>query len=161
MHEADHAYPIWSIRWLNRLAIDVPFIACVLNYLDLSDLIFEYVSSYFRILTICLLLACSVSAALFCLLYKRCVWLINRIFSFKSTLVRIGNTLQIHFCLAHLIYRPSTWGHTSRERFSLTISSSHNREEVRARWLLHFVAFRCVIEQTCYMEHFAETPGDC
>ena len=31
MHEADHAYSIWSIWRLHQLATDVPFIACVNN----------------------------------------------------------------------------------------------------------------------------------
>ena len=45
MHEADHAYSIWSTWLLHRLATDVPFIACVINllctfnrYLDMSSL---------------------------------------------------------------------------------------------------------------------------
>ena len=61
MHEADHAYSIWSTWRLHRLATDVPLIAFVINltctftqYLDLS---------YFRILTIRLLLVHFVSAA--------------------------------------------------------------------------------------------------
>ena len=47
MHEADHAYSIWSTWWLHRLATDVPFIAGVINlpffpfffahYLELSS----------------------------------------------------------------------------------------------------------------------------
>ena len=44
MHEADHAYSIWSTWWLHRLATDVPFIAFVINlpytfthYLELSN----------------------------------------------------------------------------------------------------------------------------
>ena len=46
MHEADHAYSIRSTWLLHRLAIDVPFIACVINspctftyYLHLSNFI--------------------------------------------------------------------------------------------------------------------------
>ena len=31
MHEADHAYSIWSTWWLHRLAPDVLFIACAVN----------------------------------------------------------------------------------------------------------------------------------
>ena len=47
MHDADHAYSIQSTWLLNRLATDVPFIACVINlpciifyfthYLELSN----------------------------------------------------------------------------------------------------------------------------
>ena len=44
MHEADHAYSIPSTWWLDQLATDVPFIACVINlpcifthYLELSN----------------------------------------------------------------------------------------------------------------------------
>ena len=44
MHEADHAYSIWSTLLLHRLATDVPFIGCVINlpcifthYLELSN----------------------------------------------------------------------------------------------------------------------------
>ena len=44
MHEADHAYSIWSTWWLHRLSADVPSIACVINlpctfthYLDLLN----------------------------------------------------------------------------------------------------------------------------
>ena len=55
---------------MHRLATDVPFIACVINspctfiyYLDLSDFISESGLLYFRVLTICLLLVYSVSAA--------------------------------------------------------------------------------------------------
>ena len=47
MHEADHAYSIWSTWWLHQLATDVPLIACVINlpctfnhYLDMSSLQF-------------------------------------------------------------------------------------------------------------------------
>ena len=32
MHEADHAYSIRSTWWFHRLATDVPFIACVINF---------------------------------------------------------------------------------------------------------------------------------
>ena len=46
MHEADHAYSIWSTWWLHRLVSDVPFMVCVVNslcaftyYLDLSTFI--------------------------------------------------------------------------------------------------------------------------
>ena len=31
MHEADHAYYIWSTWRLHQLATDVPFVACVIN----------------------------------------------------------------------------------------------------------------------------------
>ena len=70
MHEADHAYSIQGTWWLHRLATNVTFIACVINspstftyYLDLSNVILESGLSYFRVLTIYLLLVCFVSAA--------------------------------------------------------------------------------------------------
>ena len=70
MHEADHAYSIQGTWWLHRLATDVPSIARVINspstftnYLDLSKFISESGLSYFRVLTICLLLVYFVSAA--------------------------------------------------------------------------------------------------
>ena len=72
MHEADHAYSIWSTWRLHRLATNVPFIACVINlpctfnhYLDMSSLQFCFMIWIvdFRILTICLLLVYFVSAA--------------------------------------------------------------------------------------------------
>ena len=70
MHEADHAHSIQSTWWLHRLATDVPLIACVINspntftyYLKLSNFILEFGLSYFRVLTICLLLVYFVSAA--------------------------------------------------------------------------------------------------
>ena len=72
MHEADHAYSIWSTWWLHRLASDLPFIAYVINlpytfthYLELPNFqVFLWSGLlYFRILTICLLLVYSVSAA--------------------------------------------------------------------------------------------------
>ena len=70
MHEADHAYSIRSTWWLHRLAIDVPVIACVISspctftyYLDLSIFVLESGLSYFKVLTICLLLVYFVSAA--------------------------------------------------------------------------------------------------
>ena len=44
MHEADHAYSIWSTWLLHLLTTNVPFIACVINlpctfthYLELSN----------------------------------------------------------------------------------------------------------------------------
>ena len=49
MHEAGHAYSIWSTWLLHRLATGVPFIACVINlpctfthYLDLSNFLFYF-----------------------------------------------------------------------------------------------------------------------
>ena len=70
MHEADHAYSMWSTWWLYWLATDVPLTVCVINlpctftyYLDLSNFILESGLSYFRVLTICLLLVYFVSAA--------------------------------------------------------------------------------------------------
>ena len=32
MHEADHAYSIWSTWRLLQLATNVPFVACVINF---------------------------------------------------------------------------------------------------------------------------------
>ena len=91
MHEADHAYSIWSTWWLHRLATDVPFIACVINspctfnyYLALSNFILEPGLSYFRVLIICLLLVYFVSAVgchcfdwyvLVMVVVKVCQWL--------------------------------------------------------------------------------------
>ena len=70
MHEANHAYPIWSTWWLHRLATDAPFIGCVINWpstftfhLDLLNCLQEFRLSYFRLLAICLLLVYFVSAA--------------------------------------------------------------------------------------------------
>ena len=69
-HEADHAYSIQSTWRLHQLATDVPFIACAIDspctftcYLALSNFISESGLSYFRVLTICLLLVYFVSAA--------------------------------------------------------------------------------------------------
>ena len=63
MHEADHAYSIQNTWRLHLLATDVPLIACVINspstftyYFDLSNFISESGLSYFKALTICLLL---------------------------------------------------------------------------------------------------------
>ena len=70
VNEADHAYSIRSTWWLHRLATDVTFIACVINwsctfiyYLDLSNFISESELSYCRVLTTCLLLVYFVGAA--------------------------------------------------------------------------------------------------
>ena len=53
MHEADHAYSIRSTWWLQRLATDVPSIACLINWqsifvynLDLSNFLQESGLSY-------------------------------------------------------------------------------------------------------------------
>ena len=66
MHVVDHAYSIQSTWWLHRLII----VACVIispstftYYLDLSEYTLESGLSYFRVLTICLLLIYFVSAA--------------------------------------------------------------------------------------------------
>ena len=63
MHEAIHTYS-------TLLAADVPFIARVINspstsacYLDLSNFHLEPELLYFKVLSICLLLVCFVSAA--------------------------------------------------------------------------------------------------
>ena len=49
MHEAGHAYSVWSTWRLHRLATDVPFIAYVINlpcafthYLELSNFHFYF-----------------------------------------------------------------------------------------------------------------------
>ena len=70
MHKADRSYSIWSTWCLHRLATDVPFIACVIDspstftyYLDISNFILESGLSYFKVLTICLLLVYFVGAA--------------------------------------------------------------------------------------------------
>ena len=69
MYEADHAHSIQSTWWLHRSATDSPFVACVFNlpitfdyYLDLSHFLLEYGLLYFRVLSLCLLLVCFVSA---------------------------------------------------------------------------------------------------
>ena len=70
MPEANHAYFIQGTWLLHRLATDVPLIACVISshctfiyYLDMLVFILESGLSYFRVLTICLLLVYFVSAA--------------------------------------------------------------------------------------------------
>ena len=70
MHEADHAYSIWSTWLLHRLATDVPSIACVINCqsifvysLDLSIFLLESGLSYFLFLSVRFQLVYFVSAA--------------------------------------------------------------------------------------------------
>ena len=70
MHEAGHAYSIWSTWYLHRLATDVPYIACVINSpctfaccLDLSGFILWSGLLCLKVLIICLLLVYFVSAA--------------------------------------------------------------------------------------------------
>ena len=70
MHEADHAYSIWSTWWLHWLAADVLSIVCVINWqsifvnnLDLSNFSPRIWIALFWFLSICLLLVYFVSAA--------------------------------------------------------------------------------------------------
>ena len=69
MHEADHTCSNRNNWLLHRLTTDVPSIACIINspstftyYLDLLNFISEFGLSYYRVLTICLLLVYFVSA---------------------------------------------------------------------------------------------------